>query len=137
MKIALTHGCFDILHVGHVRMFYFAARLGYPLIVSVAGDEHVKIHKGVRRPVNTQRDRIEVVRALRDVHAIFDDVQKPGLDPVVRMIRKLRPAVYVKGAEWQGRVPEEDVIEELGGRIVYAPMIAGYSTTNVIAKVSA
>src|SRR6058998_1958640 len=95
-KLVLTNGCFDLLHVGHVRYLQAARALGDALVVAINGDESVRALKGQGRPLNRAQDRAEVTAALECVDrvVIFPEVRATGL------IEKVRPAIYVKGGDY-------------------------------------
>lgn len=118
MHVVLAHGTFDLLHIGHTRLFEAARRLGDILVVSVTADEFV--NKGPGRPIYNQFERAEMVRNVRCV----DHVEIAGESTGVGMIRALRPAVYVKGIDYlhtdkNGALEEEKAaVEEYGGRLV-------------------
>src|SRR3954454_18492859 len=95
-RLVLTNGCFDLLHVGHVRYLQQARRLGDALAVAVNGDESVQTLKGAGRPLNSEADRAEVLAALEcvDLIMIFPDVRATDV------IKTIRPAIYVKGGDY-------------------------------------
>src|SRR5213595_713365 len=92
-KLVLTNGCFDLLHVGHVRYLQAARALGDALAVAINGDDSVRLLKGEGRPLNTESDRLELVAALQCVDYAVLFSQKR----VTQLIEKVRPAIYVKG----------------------------------------
>jgi D-beta-D-heptose 7-phosphate kinase/D-beta-D-heptose 1-phosphate adenosyltransferase len=131
-KIAFTNGCFDILHVGHVRYLSDARRTGDCLVVAINSDASVRTIKGEKRPLVPQAERSEVVAALAcvDYVTLFEEPTP------LRLIQYLRPDVLVKGADW----PEEQVVGReavlsWGGRVVLCPLTEGSSTTNIVARV--
>jgi|SRR5579872_2591474 len=112
--ILLANGCFDLLHVGHIRYLRGAKALGGKLIVAVNSDSSVRGLKGEGRPRVPARERAEILAALRDVDAviIFDEPDVRGL------VRLLRPDVHAKGSDYTVEsVPERDVVVECGGRV--------------------
>jgi D-beta-D-heptose 7-phosphate kinase/D-beta-D-heptose 1-phosphate adenosyltransferase len=122
-------GCFDVLHAGHVRMLRHARSLGDRLVVLLNSDRSIARLKGPTRPVNPQEDRAEVLLGLGcvDEVVVFD-----GDDPTAELER-LRPAVFVKGAEYAGRaIPEAEVLARWGGCVELAPMVHGRSTTRIL-----
>ena len=128
-KIIFTNGCFDIIHVGHIRCLKKARELGDVLIVGVNSDESVKRLKGEGRPVNTLSDRMEVLSSLAFVdHVIpFDD------DTPYELIRDIMPDVIVKGGDYREEdVVGADIVKEKGGSVVILPLAEGRSTTSVI-----
>jgi rfaE bifunctional protein nucleotidyltransferase chain/domain len=131
-KIAFTNGCFDILHVGHVRYLRKAKKTADVLVLALNSDSSVRSIKGEKRPLMTEKERAEVLAALEfiDFVTIF-----PELTPL-ELINYLKPDVIIKGGDW----PEEKVvgrkeIKKWGGRVVIIPEVEGKSTTNVVAKI--
>ena len=112
--ITLANGCFDLLHVGHVRYLHAAKNLGGRLIVAINSDDSVRKLKGESRPLMPAKERAEILAALADVDAvvIFSE-------PDVRaLIRELRPNIHAKGTDYtSATVPERDVVLECGGRV--------------------
>jgi D-glycero-beta-D-manno-heptose 1-phosphate adenylyltransferase len=132
-KLVLTNGCFDLLHTGHVRYLQAARALGDALVVAINGDDSVRALKGEGRPMNTERDRAEVVAALECVSyvVIFPEVR------VMRLLEKVRPAIYVKGGDYTPATlhPEERAaLEKIGAEIRILPFEPGYSTSALIEK---
>jgi len=113
-RIVLTNGCFDLLHVGHVRYLRAAKALGGRLVVGVNGDASARALKGEGRPVMPAHERAELVAALEAVDAV---VIFP--EPDVRaLIRELRPDIHAKGTDYTAEnIPERDVVIECGGRV--------------------
>ena len=131
-KIVFTNGCFDILHAGHVRYLEKARSFGDCLVLGLNTDTSVRGNKGPARPINGELDRAEVVGALKAV----DYVVLFGEKTAETIIAKVRPDVYVKGADYEGKpLPEADVVKRWGGRVAFVPMVAGRSTTHVIEKI--
>ena len=128
--IVFTNGVFDLLHVGHLRYLKYARALGNTLVVGVNSNASVRrLGKGDDRPVTPENERAELVSSLSCVDAavIFDE------DTPARTIEQLRPDVLVKGADWEGRdIPGRESVERRGGRVVFAPFQAGYSTTAIL-----
>lgn len=126
----LCHGCFDVLHVGHVRNFIQAKLLDdtLPLIVTLTADAFIK--KGVDRPIFTQVIRAEVVAALEAVDYVAIVHEATGLSA----IHMIRPRFYVKGKEYEDRTGinaiEHDAVEQHGGQVMYMPR--WYSSTQII-----
>ena len=113
-KIILTNGCFDLLHVGHVRYLNAAKALGGFMVVAVNSDSSVRTLKGAGRPVVPERERAEVLAALADVDAvvIFNETS------VGDLIRELRPDIHAKGTDYtRSTVPEREIVRECGGRV--------------------
>ncbi len=132
-KIVFTNGCFDILHVGHVRYLKAAKALGDVLIVGLNTDASVKKLKGNDRPINTETDRAEVLLALEAV----DHVVLFGEQTAESLIAEVKPNIYVKGGDYTlETLPEAKIVQSYGGRVEFIPMVAGRSTTNVINKIS-
>ncbi len=130
--IAFANGCFDVLHVGHVRYLEGAAREADRLIVAINGDEAVRRLKGPGRPVLTAADRAELVSALRVVHyvVIFPD------ETVARLLDLVRPDVHCKGTDYTvDSVPERDTVKAYGGRIAIVGDAKGHSTTELLDRI--
>jgi len=130
-RIILGNGCFDVLHVGHVRYLRGAKALGGRLVVAVNDDAGVRRLKGAGRPRMPQSERAEIVAALADVDAvvIFPEPDARAL------IREIRPDVHAKGADYTAEtVPERDAVLESGGRveIVGGPKV--HSTTELLRR---
>jgi len=131
-KIVFTNGCFDILHVGHIRYLKEAKNQGDILIVGLNSDSSVRSLKGPDRPINGEGERAEVLSALKPVDyvVIFSE-----LDPK-SLIMDIRPDVLVKGEDWN----EDEIIgaaevKSWGGRVVRAGLAPGSSTTSLIEKI--
>lgn len=134
LEVVLTNGCFDLLHVGHVRYLTAARALGDRLVVALNDDASTRVLKGAGRPLMPQRERAEVLCALRAVDAVVV-FAGPTASSVVRA---LRPAVYVKGGDYSAagnRPPEADVAEELGASVVFLPYVQGRSTSELIERI--
>jgi rfaE bifunctional protein nucleotidyltransferase chain/domain len=133
-KIVFTNGCFDILHIGHVRYLQLARAEGDVLVVGANSDRSVRQIKGPGRPVVPGNERAEVLASMAcvDFVTLFDEP-----DPLVT-IRSFMPDVLVKGADWQeDAIVGRDVVEAMGGRVVRIPLIEGASTTRIIEKILA
>ena len=132
-KVVFTNGCFDLLHVGHVRLLRQAAALGDFLVVGLNSDESVERLKGPTRPINPEEARAELLAALEcvDAVAVFDD------DTPLALIEAIVPDVLVKGGDYR---PEEvvgrEVVEAGGGRLVLIPLVEGHSTTQMVLRVA-
>ena len=129
--IVTTNGCFDILHVGHVRYLEKAKSFGDILIVALNSDKSVKSIKGESRPINNENDRAEILSALRcvDYVVIFDEVSP------INLLLKIKPDVHTKGADYTiETLPEAKGIIASGGRIEFISFVEGKSTTSVIEK---
>jgi len=128
-KIVFTSGCYDLLHVGHVRSLEEAAALGDVLVVGVNRDRRVRELKGPGRPVTPERQRAEMVASLAPVDwvVLFSESDASPL------IRALRPDVACKGGEYRGaRTPEEEAIVELGGRFASLRKTPGVRTSHLL-----
>jgi D-glycero-beta-D-manno-heptose 1-phosphate adenylyltransferase len=128
-KIILTNGCFDLLHVGHVRYLRAAKQLGGRLVVAVNSDASTRALKGEGRPRVPGNERAEILAALSDVDAvtIFDAVD------VTELIRLLRPDIHAKGTDYtEGNVPERDVVIACGGRVAIVGDPKDHSTTDLL-----
>ena len=113
-RITLANGCFDLLHVGHVRYLHAAKQLGGRLVVAINSDESVRVLKGEGRPFMPAEERAEILAALADVDAI---VIFPDCD-VRALIREMRPEIHAKGTDYTAdTVPERDTVLECGGRV--------------------
>ena len=132
-KIVFTNGCFDILHVGHVRYLSAAKEFGDILILGLNTDASVKSLKGNDRPINNENDRAEVLLALKSV----DHVVLFGERTAEDVIAQVKPDVYVKGGDYTlETLPEAKIVQSYGGKVEFIPMVAGRSTTNIINKIS-
>jgi rfaE bifunctional protein nucleotidyltransferase chain/domain len=130
-RLVFTNGCFDLLHVGHVRYLAAARALGDALLVAINGDESVHALKGPGRPVNRAADRAEVVAALESVDyvVIFQEVRATAL------LEKVRPAIYVKGGDYTAETLDPDekrALEKIGAEIRIVPFQPGYSTSSLL-----
>jgi rfaE bifunctional protein nucleotidyltransferase chain/domain len=132
--VVLTNGCFDMLHLGHVRYLQEAKRLGDRLIVGVNSDASVRALKGADRPVYPEADRAAMLAALSCVDAA---VLFAELTPH-RLIEAVAPDVYVKGGDYCAEtLPERDIVHALGGRVAVLSHVAGRSTSALIARIRA
>jgi rfaE bifunctional protein nucleotidyltransferase chain/domain len=130
--IAFANGCFDVLHVGHVRYLEGAAREGDRLVVAVNDDEAVRALKGAGRPVLSAGDRAELVAALRavDYVVIFPD------PTVARLLSLLEPDVHCKGTDYtEDSVPERETVRAYGGRVAIVGDSKDHSTTELLDKI--
>jgi len=132
-RLVFTNGVFDLLHPGHIRYLAEARALGDALMVGVNSDRSVRAIKGPTRPVNTEAERVEVLLALAcvDGAVIFDE------DTPLSIITCVQPDVLVKGADWGAdAIVGRDVVEARGGRVVRLPLAAGFSTSELIRRVT-
>ncbi|MCK4729555.1 MAG: D-glycero-beta-D-manno-heptose 1-phosphate adenylyltransferase [Desulfobacterales bacterium] len=132
--IVFTNGCFDLLHIGHIRYLKSAKAEGDVLLVGLNSDRSVRQIKGPARPIVSENERAEVLASLACVDFItfFDEP-----DPLAT-IRVLMPDVLVKGADWEeGAIVGKDVVEANGGRVVRIPVTEGASTSRIIEKILA
>lgn len=132
-QIVTTNGCFDILHVGHVRYLKQAKELGDVLIICLNTDKSVKKLKGDSRPVNNELDRAEVLAGLRSVdYVILFDEDTPS-----ELLAQIKPDIHVKGGDYDANtLPEAKIIQQFGGKIMFLPFVAGKSTTGIINKIN-
>ena len=131
--IVTTNGCFDILHVGHVRYLEATKKFGDVLIVALNSDKSVKSIKGEGRPINNEQDRAEILCALKSVDyvVLFDE------DSPADLLAEIKPDVHTKGADYTiETLPEAKIIMENGGRIEFIKFVEGKSTTSTIAKIN-
>ena len=131
-RIVFTNGCFDLLHVGHVRYLAAARAAGDLLIVGVNSDASVHRLKGAGRPLVPEAARAEVLAALAavDYVSIFDE------DTPETLIRCLEPDVLVKGGDWApDRVVGRDIVEARGGRVLIVPVVEGFSTSALAGRI--
>jgi rfaE bifunctional protein nucleotidyltransferase chain/domain len=132
-KLVATNGCFDLLHVGHVRYLENARAAGDVLVVGINGDESVRALKGNNRPLNSEQDRAEMIAALTSVDYVMIFPEKRA----TKFLEIARPAIYVKGGDYKAEtlnVEECAVLEKLGTEIRIVPFEAGYSTTALIER---
>ena len=131
--IALANGCFDVLHVGHVRYLESARAEADRLVVAVNGDESVRALKGPRRPILPAADRAELVGALRAVDYV---VVFPELD-VHALLRLLEPDVHCKGTDYTvDTVPERETVRAYGGRTAIVGDPKDHSTRDLLARIA-
>ena len=128
-RIVFTNGCFDILHVGHVRYLKSARALGGTLIVGLNSDKSVKRIKGDKRPIVPERERAEVLSSIRfvDYVVMFDEP-----DPY-NTIAAIKPDILVKGGDWSlENIVGRDIVESYGGEVHTLPFIEGASSSRMI-----
>jgi D-beta-D-heptose 7-phosphate kinase/D-beta-D-heptose 1-phosphate adenosyltransferase len=131
-KLVFTNGCFDLLHVGHVRYLNQARALGDALVVAINSDRSVRENKGEGRPLVPEAERAEVLSALAcvDYVTIFDErTPQSVIDAIV-------PDVLVKGADWGlSEIVGRETVEEAGGVVRNITLVPGRSTTSIVARV--
>jgi D-beta-D-heptose 7-phosphate kinase/D-beta-D-heptose 1-phosphate adenosyltransferase len=126
--VVATGGCFDLLHAGHVSLLQAARSLGDCLIVCLNSDDSVRRLKGAERPLNHQADRVDILAALACVDAVtvFDE------DTPCAVLERVRPDIWVKGGDYDGRdLPEAALVKTWGGAAVTVPYLSGRSTTRL------
>jgi D-glycero-beta-D-manno-heptose 1-phosphate adenylyltransferase len=137
LKIVFTNGCFDLLHLGHVRYLQEARALGDQLVLGLNSDVSVRQLKGPQRPLVGQADRAELMSTLRPVDhvIIFEELTAESL------VAELKPDFYVKGGDYSPAeavntiakpLPEAAIVRAYGGQVVLIPFLPGYSTTDLI-----
>ena len=128
-RITLANGCFDLLHVGHVRYLQAAKELGGKLVVAVNSDSSVRTLKGESRPIMPEHERAEILAALASVDAVVI-----FLEPDVRaLIREIQPDIQAKGTDYTAEsVPERDVVTSYGGRVAIVGDPKNHSATEII-----
>jgi D-beta-D-heptose 7-phosphate kinase/D-beta-D-heptose 1-phosphate adenosyltransferase len=134
LRVGFTNGCFDLLHPGHVKLMTEARAVCDRLVVGLNSDASVRRLKGPERPVQDQQARAEVLAALEavDLVVIFEQ------DTPVELIRRIKPTVLVKGADYRiEEVVGRDVVEAEGGRVVLVDLVPGYSTSALVRRSAA
>ncbi|MBR1977140.1 D-glycero-beta-D-manno-heptose 1-phosphate adenylyltransferase [bacterium] len=131
--LAVTNGCFDILHVGHVRYLNMSAKQADYLMVLLNSDKSVRAIKGESRPINKEEDRAEVLSALNCVdYVMFFDENSPS-----KLLEEIKPDVYTKGADYNlENLPEAKSIQSYGGKIAFIDLVEGVSTTKILEKLN-
>jgi D-beta-D-heptose 7-phosphate kinase/D-beta-D-heptose 1-phosphate adenosyltransferase len=128
-KIVFTNGCYDLLHVGHVRCFKEARKLGDVLVVGLNSDRSVRALKGAPRPIVPEGERAEILAALEciDYVTIFDQ------DNPLDIIAQIKPDILVKGGDWTVEtIVGRDIVESYGGKVLSLPLTEGVSTTAIV-----
>ena len=131
-RIVFTNGCFDILHVGHVRYLAAARSKGDALVLGLNSDASVKSIKPENRPIVSQNQRAEVLAGLAcvDYITIFDEP-----DPLA-LIKTIKPDVLIKGADWEdAEIIGSDVVKSYGGKVVRIEVVPGISTSRIIQRI--
>lgn len=133
--VVWTNGCFDLLHVGHVRSLQAAHRFGDVLVVGLNSDDSVRRLKGRGRPILPVEERAELLASLACVDAVvvFDE-----LTPEAALSR-LRPDIHCKGADYAppyGKpIPEADLVRSYGGRVEFLPLLPATSTSDIVRRI--
>ena len=130
--LVTTNGCFDILHVGHVKYLQKTKTFADKLLVCLNSDKSVRSIKGPSRPINNEKDRAEILCALScvDYVVLFDE------DTPINLLREIKPDVHTKGADYTiETLPEAKYIIENGGRIEFISFVEGKSTTKILEKI--
>jgi rfaE bifunctional protein nucleotidyltransferase chain/domain len=131
--VVFTNGVFDVLHRGHVTYLAQARELGASLVVAINTDASARrLGKGPERPLNTEQDRAAMLAALESVSLVtfFDE------DTPLELIRELRPAVLVKGGDYDmDKLAEAQFVRSHGGRALAIPFVQGYSTTRLVNRI--
>ena len=131
-KVVFTNGCFDILHVGHLRYLYEAKEFGDILIIGVNSDSSVKRLKGEKRPIVVENERAEMLLGLKPVDyvIIFEE------DTPIETLEYVKHDIHVKGGDYKKEnLPETEIIEKNGGRVEIVSLTKGSSTTNIVEKI--
>lgn len=131
-KIAFTNGCFDILHVGHVRYLREAKKTADVLVLGLNSDSSVRSIKGEKRPLTPEEERAEILASLEciDFVTVF-----PELTPL-ELINYLKPDIIIKGGDWtEDKIVGRDDVKKWGGRVIIIPEVEGRSTTNIVEKI--
>jgi 3-deoxy-manno-octulosonate cytidylyltransferase (CMP-KDO synthetase) len=132
-KIVFTNGCFDILHVGHVRYLEEARQLGDCLVVGLNTDDSVRGLKGSERPFIPEFERAELLAALQCVNYVVLFAEPTA----IKLLGELRPDIYVKGGDYtsEDQIPEADTVKAIGGKIVMVSGVEGKSTSDLISRI--
>jgi D-beta-D-heptose 7-phosphate kinase/D-beta-D-heptose 1-phosphate adenosyltransferase len=131
-RLVFTNGCFDILHVGHVRYLQRARQLGDALLVAINSDRSVRELKGALRPIMNEEERAEMLAALSavDYVTVFDDISPRSL------IAEVLPDILVKGGDYQlNEIHGREEVEAAGGRVMALPFVEGASTSSIIERI--
>ena len=131
-RLVFTNGCFDILHVGHIRYLTEARKLGDALMVAINSDRSVRELKGAGRPIMNEQERAEMLAALRvvDYVTVFDEVSPRSL------IAQVLPDILVKGGDYNlDEIHGREEVEAAGGQVLSLPFIEGASTSSIIERI--
>jgi len=136
-KIVATNGCFDILHIGHIRNLIAAKKLGDVLVVGINSDISVKENKGPSRPIIPEDERAELLAALEAVDYVFVFSARTPFG----WIKRLKPDIHVKGGGEDIRkhpdfIKQKEIVESYGGQVVLVPHTAGKSTSSILSKIN-
>lgn len=125
-KIIWLNGCFDILHIGHIKLFEFAKSKGGKVYVGVDSDEKVKKDKGFDRPFNKLDDRVNFLSSIKFIDKIFTFDTTEGLE---KLIQSVSPDIMILGSDWKDKTV---IGEEYAKELVFFDRIPGYSTTKIL-----
>ncbi|MBU0666062.1 MAG: D-glycero-beta-D-manno-heptose 1-phosphate adenylyltransferase [Nanoarchaeota archaeon] len=131
--VVFTNGCFDILHVGHVRLLEKCKMLGDFLIIGFNTDNSIRKLKGINRPIINENERAEMLAALTCVdYIVFFNENNPS-----DLIKKIKPTIQAKGEDYSNKpMPERKIVEKYGGKVILIPLEKGFSTTNIIERIN-
>jgi D-glycero-beta-D-manno-heptose 1-phosphate adenylyltransferase len=135
MRLVVTNGCFDLLHLGHVTYLEAARNLGEALLLGLNGDQSVRELKGPGRPVNSESDRAGVLAALESVTGVCIFAERTAS----RFLSIAQPDIYVKGGDYTLETVNQEerrIVEQAGGRIALISFVPGKSTTSLLKKIS-
>lgn len=132
LRVVFINGCFDLLHPGHVRVFFEARALGDALVAALNSDASIRRLKGPKRPILAEDARLTMMAAMKPIDAAFTfDEDNAG-----QALRFVRPAIYAKGAEYEGKsYPESEAVAEVGAAVRYLNHVDGFSTSELIARI--
>ncbi|MFQ6081885.1 MAG: D-glycero-beta-D-manno-heptose 1-phosphate adenylyltransferase [Candidatus Aminicenantia bacterium] len=131
-KVVFTNGCFDLLHLGHIRLFKIAKNLGDVLIVGINSDSSIKKIKGPLRPIFPIEERVEILETIEfiDYLTIFEE------ETPQKLISSLLPDILVKGGDWKpNQVVGKKEVEQAGGKVEIIPYFSEYSSSKIIEKI--
>lgn len=131
-RIVFTNGCFDILHVGHVRLLEAARSQGDVLVIGVNSDDYVRQTKGEGRPIFPEAERKEILAALRSVDFVIGFSERTSAN----LIRQVKPDLFVKGGDYRASLPPEEsqAAREVGATVVFLPLVPGHSSSQTFAR---
>ena len=131
-QVVFTNGCFDILHIGHVRYLQAARNCGDLLVVGLNSDQSVRLIKGGNRPIVEQDQRLQILASLQSVDyvTLFDEPNP------FKLIQLLKPSILVKGKDWaEDKIIGADFVKAGGGRVVRVPLVGEASTSKIIDRI--